>query len=240
MAGYFVKMDIDLAESQEVILLSESTGMTIPETIGQLYLFWRWVERHAGTSRGVTLLSQNVTLARVTSCDINFIEALVSVGWLSQRGGTYSVPNWEKRFSHTAKQNDTSAERQRRYREKRRAENASTNGHSVTRDMCDSHVTASRQNVTEALLEVEVETELEVDIKKKVRARFTPPSLEEVRQFCQEHAPSVNPQSWIAYYEANGWKVGRNPMKDWKAAVRTWEHNGYGSKQPTTRGVAQL
>jgi hypothetical protein len=52
---------------------------------------------------------------------------------------------------------------------------------------------------------------------------FQRPTLDEVREYCAERGGSVNPEKWLAHYEANGWKVGRNPMKDWKAAVRTWE-----------------
>ena len=53
--------------------------------------------------------------------------------------------------------------------------------------------------------------------------RFTPPSLEEVRAYCLSRANGINPESFIDYYTANGWKVGRNPMRDWRAAVRQWE-----------------
>ena len=53
--------------------------------------------------------------------------------------------------------------------------------------------------------------------------RFTPPTLEEVAAYCRERGNSVSPERFIDYYTSNGWKVGRNPMKDWKAAVRNWE-----------------
>ena len=55
-----------------------------------------------------------------------------------------------------------------------------------------------------------------------VRKRFTPPSLEEVRAYAAEKGLAVDCERFIDYYTANGWKVGRNPMKDWKAAVRNW------------------
>jgi len=58
--------------------------------------------------------------------------------------------------------------------------------------------------------------------------RFQKPTVEEVRAYCKERKNSVNPELWLAHYEANGWKVGRSSMKDWKAAVRTWEHSNYG------------
>lgn len=56
-----------------------------------------------------------------------------------------------------------------------------------------------------------------------VRKRFTPPTLAEVTAYCRERQNAVDPQRFIDYYTANGWKVGKNSMKDWKAAVRTWE-----------------
>ena len=57
------------------------------------------------------------------------------------------------------------------------------------------------------------------------RKRFSPPTLDEVKAYCDERKNRVDPQRFIDYYESNGWKVGKNPMKDWKAAVRTWERN---------------
>lgn len=54
-------------------------------------------------------------------------------------------------------------------------------------------------------------------------ARFTPPDIDSVSAFIAENGyTSVDPQRFIDYYESNGWKVGKNPMKDWKAAVRGW------------------
>ena len=52
---------------------------------------------------------------------------------------------------------------------------------------------------------------------------FTPPSLEDVRAYCGERNNNVDPQRFIDFYESKGWFVGKNKMKDWKAAIRTWE-----------------
>lgn len=54
-------------------------------------------------------------------------------------------------------------------------------------------------------------------------SRFTPPSMDEVRQYCIERRNRVDPQRFIDFYESKGWMVGKNKMKDWKAAVRNWE-----------------
>lgn len=68
--------------------------------------------------------------------------------------------------------------------------------------------------------------------------RFRKPTREEVAEYCQERGNHVNVDRFMDYYESNGWKVGKNPMKDWKAAVRTWEKNGYDNPRgkPNTYG----
>ena len=52
---------------------------------------------------------------------------------------------------------------------------------------------------------------------------FVPPSLSEVKAYCQERNNGINPEQFIDFYESKGWFVGKNKMKDWKAAVRNWE-----------------
>lgn len=63
---------------------------------------------------------------------------------------------------------------------------------------------------------------------KNARARegFVAPTLEEVQAYCAERNNSVDAQRFVDYYTANGWMVGRNKMKNWQAAVRTWERQG--------------
>lgn len=56
-----------------------------------------------------------------------------------------------------------------------------------------------------------------------MRAKFAPPSIQEVTDYCQERGNGVDPERFVDFYAAKGWKVGNQPMKDWKAAVRTWE-----------------
>ena len=59
--------------------------------------------------------------------------------------------------------------------------------------------------------------------KRETASRFRPPTVEEVEQYCFERNNRVDPERFVDFYSSNGWKVGKNPMKDWKAAVRTWE-----------------
>lgn len=60
-------------------------------------------------------------------------------------------------------------------------------------------------------------------IKEIYKEKFSKPSLEDVKIYCQERNNNVDAESFINYYESVGWKVGKNKMKDWKAAIRTWE-----------------
>ena len=62
----------------------------------------------------------------------------------------------------------------------------------------------------------------EKEIKETIK-RFTPPTLQEVESYCRERRNTVNAQRFIDFYESKGWKVGNQPMKDWRACVRTWE-----------------
>lgn len=59
--------------------------------------------------------------------------------------------------------------------------------------------------------------------KKPKRVTFKKPTLDDVRLYCIEKNSSVDPESFIDYYTSNGWKVGKNSMKDWQATIRQWE-----------------
>ena len=55
------------------------------------------------------------------------------------------------------------------------------------------------------------------------RGKFIIPTVEEVAAYCASRHNGIDAQHFIDYYESNGWKVGRNPMQDWQATIRTWE-----------------
>lgn len=63
------------------------------------------------------------------------------------------------------------------------------------------------------------------------RSRFVPPSVEEVAAYCRERNNRIDPQTFVDFYASKGWVVGKSKMKDWKAAIRTWEKRD-GNGQP--------
>ena len=70
-------------------------------------------------------------------------------------------------------------------------------------------------------------TDTDNDNVKKKRGVFVKPSLQEIKNYCEYRDNDINPSQFFNYYESNGWKVGKNAMKEWKAAIRNWENNAF-------------
>jgi hypothetical protein len=86
-------------------------------------------------------------------------------------------------------------------------------------------------------INTDINTDILVNTKDTVGAKprrnFVAPSVEEVSVYCKERNNGIDPQSFIDFYDSKGWMIGKNHMKDWKAAVRTWERrHGGGSAAP--------
>ena len=73
---------------------------------------------------------------------------------------------------------------------------------------------------------LDIEGECEKPHSPKCKT-FTKPTIDKIQDYCIERNNNVNAEQFYDYYESNGWKVGKNSMKDWKAAVRTWERSEY-------------
>ncbi len=69
---------------------------------------------------------------------------------------------------------------------------------------------------------------------KEPKKKTIPPLIEDVISYCRERKNNIDPEAFMSFYESNGWMVGKNKMKDWKAAIITWEKrdgNGYKIQQ---------
>lgn len=114
-----------------------------------------------------------------------------------------------------------SAERVRRFRNQKALQ-------------CNENVTLIETDVKRFCNELSnIEKEIDIDINKKEinkekRKKFQKPTLQELSNFClSENLKNVDCEKFINYYESNGWMVGKNHMKDWKAAVRNWNRKQY-------------
>ena len=129
-----------------------------------------------------------------------------------------------------------SAERVRKHREKKTQKAL----------QCNTQVTISNTEIEkekEQEQEIDIEKEEDIEIKKPKKAsakRFTPPTLEQVKEYCFERNNNVDAERFIDYYTSNGWKVGKNSMKDWKAAVRTWEKTSYNDNKQAQKQSSSI
>lgn len=150
-------------------------------------------------------------------------------GMISVTDSVIQVSNWEK-YQNAAgldKIREQTRKRVARHREKQKMLPAGE-GRNVT---CNATVTQGNATEEDTDIEEDIENEERntlTGIKKESEEdaslpRFRRPTLEEVTDYCEERGNGVDPQRFISYYESVGWKVGKTPMKDWRAAVRTWE-----------------
>ena len=124
---------------------------------------------------------------------------VVDGGWLVLNRAKYRDMGWQE------DRRERDRVRQQRHRERQR----------------DCHVTG----VTSHESSDKKEEKKEKENKSKPKT-WAPPTLAEVKAYCQERNNHVDPECFMAKYEMNGWTCGRTKMKDWKAAVRYWERNG--------------
>ena len=153
-------------------------------------------------------------LATITNTNVDIVRSAVKIfvelGMMEiMDDGTFYMTEVNKMLGA-----ETSwAEKKREYRQKQKEL-----GHNE-----DNVLTLSDKSKS---IEIEKEKDKERTIltdSKKESAYFKKPTVEEVAQYCKERNNGIDAQSFIDFYESKGWMVGKNHMKDWKAAIRTWE-----------------
>jgi len=206
VAGDWVKIEKTTARKPEVLRIANLLGVHPDHAFGLCIRFWVWVDDHMKTCNApsVTASDVDVILERP-----GFSDALLSVGWLRVRDGSLEVPNFDRHLSQKAKDSALSAARVKKHRAGNNARASPVDGNA---------------DVTVEALQGE-RAPICINSSSSSSSSFKKPSLEEIEQYCAQRGNQVDPQAWLDHYEANGWKVGRNAMKDWRASVRTWERN---------------
>lgn len=97
---------------------------------------------------------------------------------------------------------------------------------STSVDTCQQDATNStdNDNDNDNDTDIGIDTERKKDVLPKPQKRFVKPTILEIDAYCKERRNGINANRFYDYNEARGWMVGKNGMKDWKAAVRTWEN----------------
>ena len=198
---------------------------------------------------GETLIPHDAdSLARLTGCDIDTVRAAMqlfqSIGivQISQIGEIYLPQVQEMVGSETDK-----AKMMRRLRAERAnqlhsgkipqndvPQNDVSQNNVPQNDVPQNNVPGVLPNCYTEKRENSTETTDKKKNNKHTRGEsFVPPTEEEVKAYCKERNNTVNAAHFMDYYCSNGWKVGRNEMKDWKAAVRMWERRSWNGLQNT-------
>ena len=236
----WIKICTDIFDDEKMILIE-----SMPEA-DSIIVIWFKLLCMAGkqNNSGVFMLNDKIAytdemLATIFRRNLNTVRLALKTfeayGMIEIVDNVVTIPNWEKHQSLDALEKAREKNRQKvaAYREKQKLLAAGDcNGY--------GNVTVTECNSTDKEEDKDIERDIEEEkkeIKKsKTASRFTPPTLAEVEAYCSERNNHVDAQRFIDYYTANGWKVGRNSMKDWKAAIRTWERSDDSKPAPKKSG----
>lgn len=112
---------------------------------------------------------------------------------------------------------------------------------SMMHDGGQASCTGDGEHRPEKESESEKESEKEKEMKgaRRARARFSPPSADDVSAYAEGRGLDIDAAAFVDFYAAKGWKVGTSPMRDWRAAVRNWCRRDGGRGRPGPSGQAQ-
>ena len=211
----WIKIVVDIFDDEKILLIE-----SLPEA-DSIIVCWFKLLCLAGKQNysGVLMLNERIPyteemLATIFRRPLQTVrlalETFERFGMIEIVNGTITIPKWGKhqQLEKSEEIKEQTRERVRKYRERQKLLSESNVTGNVTVTDCNG-----------------AELEKEYKNKNENKKYFVAPTLEEVQAYCEERNNNVDAQRFIDYYTSNGWKVGKNSMKDWKAAVRTWERN---------------
>ena len=213
----WIKITTDIFDDDKILLIE-----SLPDA-DAIIVIWFKLLCLAGkqNNNGVFLMNNRIaytdkmlsTIFRRNELTVKLaLDTFEQFGMIELIDGVITIPNWEKHQNIDGM--DRIRERNRINTANYRARQKALADRNITRNLTVSE----RNNIDK-----DKEKEKEKEKDKEYKRRFTPPTLDEVRAYCQERNNSVDPERFIDFYQSKGWTVGKSPMKDWKAAVRNWE-----------------
>jgi hypothetical protein len=199
----------ELARHPKIRRFARVAGINIPTAIGHMHLLWWWAMDYA----------QNGDITRYTPCDI-----ADAIFWEGEPEALFNALI-DSGFLD------------------------SLDGSTVIHDWHEYagkrlEQMAKDRERKRAMKEMQRQTILPDQLKQKApmgkkKKKFEPPSVEEVRVYCESRKNDIDAEQFVAFYSSKGWLVGNQSMKDWKQAVITWEkrrkgNSGNGNKSDST------
>lgn len=236
----WIKITTDIFDDEKILLIESMPSAD------SIIVIWFKLLALAGKQNndGVFLMSNRIAytdemLASIFRREISTVRLALKVfeqfGMIEIVDNVITIPNWNKH--QTLDSYEKKKERDRLYQAERRAKQRA-----LITESSDCQTTQSSYIViSEEDIEEEKERDKEGDINNRGdsgesqrSSRFKPPTIDEVREYCFERMNNVDAEAFVDFYASKGWMVGKNKMKDWKAAVRTWEKGR--SQQNTQKG----
>lgn len=221
---YYLKLKESFFDSEEMIILeSMQDGHLYSNILLKLYL--RSLKNEGRLMFNDRIPYSPSILAQVTRHSVGVVEKALSL--FKELGLVEILDNgaiYMSDIQNFIGESSTEADRKRKYR--LQIENEKEKGVILQIGQMSGQMSVKSQDKYPPELEIELEKDLDIEKDKKKNSRFTPPTLEEVKVYCSERSNDVDPVKWFNFYEAKGWLIGKNKMKNWKAAVHTWEKSG--------------
>ena len=228
----WIKLTTDMFDNRKIKHLRR-----LPDG-NNIVLIWVMLLTMAGrcNSGGMIFLTENIPYTpKMLADELDFEEttvqlalnALEQFNMIVSDGRYFSIAGWEEYQNIEGMEKIREQNRIRKQRQRENQKLLEGVSRDVTGQVTQSHATDIEEDKEKDNRFRDNILSDSDESKPQKRKRFVPPTIEEVQAYCDERQNGVNAEKFIDYYTSNGWQVGKNKMKDWKAAVRTWEKNGY-------------
>ena len=227
----WIKIMVDMFDNPKIKYIRK-----LPEG-NNIVLIWAMLLTMAGkcNAGGMIFLTENIPydetmLANELDFEVNTVrlrlEALEKLNMISRAPGLF-INNWGEYQNLDGMERIKEQQRLRsqRYRDKQKA---------LKQPSYDRHMTVIENHATD--IEEDKDKDIDKDKIKSKSNKFVAPTLDEVTAYCNERHNNVDANRFIDYYTSNGWMVGKNKMKDWKAAVRNWERGNSNTSSSGSSG----
>ena len=223
----WIKIVTDIFDDEKILLIE-----SMPDRDSIIVIWFKLLCLAGKTNNGGVLLLNDCipytdemlsTIFRRPVNTIRFaLQTFEKFGMIVIVNDTITIPNWGKHqnLESIEKKRDYMRDYMKSYREKQNQIACKTN----SKTNCKANVNRLDKDIDKEIEEEKEKKKEDVSDKPKRSARFIPPTFEEVNAYCIERQNGIDAQAFIDFYESKGWMIGKDRMKSWKAAVRTWEN----------------
>lgn len=212
---YWLKLQRDFFKRHDIRIIEEMPNGK-DYILFYLKLLCESIDHNGNLRFSETIPYNENMLSTITCTNIDIVRSAIKVFLQLDMleildDGTIFIAEVQKMIGSAA--NNDNANRQRKFRERQKL-----------KELPERYENVTKNNESKSIdIDKDIDKEIEKEKGDKSK-RFTPPTLEEVKNYCLERNNKVNAENFIDFYSSKGWYIGKNKMKDWKAAVRTWEN----------------